>query len=159
MDAQTNHTRCNSRLAVLVVGASLAGAVLAGCSVKTQLFIPEHRDPVTGELQIPKEAEYVAGGRGELTWKIPHDGRVYVRDSTAERALFSVPVTRGQHFSIVPSEDRASLDGEDVPAADMQTRNEHRIYFLASGTSGDSNTASHYTDNSSRNSRSSNTED
>jgi hypothetical protein len=108
----------------------MAAAVIGGCKPKAQLFIPEKRDPVTGDVEIPKQAEYVAGGRGELSWKIPHDGRVYVKDSTAERALFSTMVKRGQRFAIFPSEDRASLDGEDVPAADMQTRNEHRIYFL-----------------------------
>ena len=157
MDAKIIHSSWNFRLTILVIGL-LSGAMLAGgCSVKGQLFVPEHRDPVTGEVQIPKEAEYVAGGRGELSWKIPHDGRVYVRDSTAERALFSVAVKRGQHFSIVPAEDRASLDGEDVPAADMQTRNEHRIYFLASGTPGSNSNSS---SSSSSNSRSSsNTED
>ena len=84
MDAKIIHSSWNFRLTILVIGL-LSGAMLAGgCSVKGQLFVPEHRDPVTGEVQIPKEAEYVAGGRGELSWKIPHDGRVYVRDSTAE---------------------------------------------------------------------------
>jgi hypothetical protein len=116
---------------LLLAALSCATAIAGGCKAKAELFVPEHRDPVTGEIQIPKEASYVAGGRGQLTWKIPHNGRIYVRDMTAEKALFSTEVRRGQTFTIVPSEDRASLDGEDVPAADMQTRNEHRIYFLA----------------------------
>jgi len=116
---------------LLLAALSCAPAIAGGCKAKAELFVPEHRDPVTGEIQIPKEASYVAGGRGQLTWKIPHNGRIYVRDMTAEKALFSTEVRRGQTFTIVPSEDRASLDGEDVPAADMQTRNEHRIYFLA----------------------------
>jgi hypothetical protein len=115
----------------LLLAALSCATAIVGCKASAEIFVPERRDPVTGEIQIPKEASYVAGGRGQLTWKVPHNGRIYVRDMTAEKALFSTEVRRGQSFTIVPSEDRASLDGEDVPAADMQTRNEHRIYFLA----------------------------
>jgi hypothetical protein len=39
-------------------------------------------------------------------------------------------VRRGQRFTIAPSEDRAALDGADVFEGDMQTRNEHKIYYL-----------------------------
>jgi hypothetical protein len=116
---------------LLLAALSCATATIIGCRASAELFVPEQRDPVTGEVQIPKEASYVAGGRGQLTWKVPSNGRIYVRDMTAERSLFSTEVRRGQSFTIVPGEDRAAIDGEDIRAADMQTRNEHRIYFLA----------------------------
>jgi hypothetical protein len=129
-DSNTRSRRISSAALVLLGLIGTCG-IVSGCKASAEIFVPERRDPVTGEIQIPKEASYVAGGRGQLTWKVPHNGRIYVRDMTAEKALFSTEVRRGQTFTIVPSEDRASLDGEDVPAADMQTRNEHRIYFLA----------------------------
>jgi hypothetical protein len=129
-DSNTRNRRISSAALVLLGLIGTCG-IVSGCKASAEIFVPERRDPVTGEIQIPKEASYVAGGRGQLTWKVPHNGRIYVRDMTAEKALFSTEVRRGRTFTIVPSEDRASLDGEDVPAADMQTRNEHRIYFLA----------------------------
>lgn len=131
-DSNAQHRRPIVSAAVALIGLAAACAFVTGCRAKAELFVPEQRDPVTGEVQIPKAASYVAGGRGQLTWKVPNNGRIYVRDMTAERSLFSTEVRRGQSFTIVPGEDRASLDGEDVPAAaDMQLRNEHRIYFLA----------------------------
>jgi len=123
--------RPTTNIIVLLAAMLYVAGTTAGCRAKGELFIPERRDPATGQVQLPKGAEYVAGGRGELSWKLPEDGRVYVHDVTAERTLFSTMARGGQRFAIVPAEDRASLDGEDVQgvAIAMQTRNEHRIYF------------------------------
>ena len=119
-----------SHRAVLL--ALLSSAMLAGCSGMTG----GKKDPggdigtTSTNVRIPKDAELVSQGRGELSHKARLDGRIWLRDATAERDLFTTPVRRGQRFTIAPGEDRASLDGADVFEGNMQTRNEHQIYYL-----------------------------
>ena len=115
-----------------VLLALLSSAALVGCSGLTG----GTKDPggdigtTTTNVHVPKGAELVSEGRGELSHKARLDGRIWLRDATAENDLFTMPVRRGQRFTIAPGEDRASLDGVDVFEGNMQTRNEHQIYYL-----------------------------
>ena len=110
--------------------ALLSPAALTGCSSGKDDPAGDGLGVSTTDVRVPKSAELVAQGRGELSHKARLDGRIWLYDATAEKGLFTTPVRRGQRFTIDPSEDRAALDGTDVFEGDMQTRNEHRIYYL-----------------------------
>ncbi len=92
-------------------------------------------EPQTGSAPqasviVPKTAERVAEGAGELSYKAREDGSIYLHDATAEKTLFRTPVKKAQRFTIAPSQDRASLDGKDVFTGNLSDRNEHKIYFV-----------------------------
>ena len=111
--------------------ATLSLGMVTGCELLTGGGEGEPAEiPAAQGARVPKQAELVAQGRGELSHKARADGQIWLHDATAEKTLYSVPVRRGQRFTIAPSEDRASLDGKDVFEGDMQPRSEHKIYYL-----------------------------
>lgn len=121
-----------SRSFIFVATAFLAAAS-AGCQASADSDRVSEGDVSPNsvdEMRVPLTAEIAVQGRGDLKHTVRRDGRIWLVDATAEKTLFTVPVSRGQRFIVAPNEDRASLDGLDVFAGDMHTRNEHRIYYL-----------------------------
>ncbi len=113
---------------VLFATLLIAATFAAGCEMLGDSA--EDDAPTITDVTVPKESELVAQGRGELSYKARADGRIFLHDATADKTLFATPVQRGQRFTTAPGEDRASLDGTDAFEGDMQTRNEHKVYFL-----------------------------
>jgi|SRR5687768_9254709 len=113
----------------MIVTAMLSAAVLGGCGSKE--YAADDVSPNSiDEMRIPTNAEIVIHGRGPLNHTFRRDGRMWLFDATAEKTLFTIPVERGQRFTVIPADDRAALDGQDVFGGDMELRNEHRIYYL-----------------------------
>ena len=114
----------------VIVTAMLSAAVLGGGCGSKEYAADEVSPNSVDEMRIPTNAEIVIQGRGPLNHTFRRDGRMWLFDATAEKTLFTIPVSRGQRFTVIPSEDRAALDGQDVFGGDMELRNEHRIYYL-----------------------------
>ena len=116
----------------VIVAAMLSAAVLGGggCGSRERVSADDVSPNSVDEMRIPTNAEVSIQGRGPLNHTFRRDGRMWLFDATAEKTLFTIPVSRGQRFTVIPAEDRAALDGQDVFGGDMELRNEHRIYYL-----------------------------
>ncbi len=119
-----------SRPSVIVTAMLSAAAVLGGGCGSNPYAADEVSPNSVDEMRVPTNAEVAIQGRGPLKHTFRRDGRMWLFDATAEKTLFTIPVSRGQRFTVIPSEDRAALDGQDVFGGDMELRNEHRIYYL-----------------------------
>lgn len=120
----------SARRPLLASLAMLSVAVLGGCGSGGDRFTGETSPNSIDEMRVPTNAEIAIQGRGELRHTFRRHGRMWLYDATGEKTLFTIPVERGQRFTVIPSEDRAALDGQDVFGGDMELRNEHRIYYL-----------------------------
>ena len=115
----------------MLVSAMLSTAVFGvGCGSNGQSASDDVSPNSVDEMRVPTTAEIAIQGRGRLDHTFRRDGRMWLFDATAEKTLFTIPVSRGQRFTVIPSEDRAALDGQNVFGGDMELRNEHRIYYL-----------------------------
>ena len=118
-----------SRPSMLLAALSAAAALGGGCHKGPDRFTGENPNAVD-QTRVPTTAEVVIQGRGPLDCTFREGGTMWLYDATAERTLFTIPVDRGQRFTVIPKDDRAALDGQDVFGGDMELRNEHRIYYL-----------------------------
>jgi hypothetical protein len=118
----------------MLLAALSAAAVLGGggCHKGPDRFTGENPNAVN-TMRVPTTAEVVIQGRGQLDCTFRESGTMWLYDATAERTLFTIPVDRGQRFTVIPRDDRAALDGQDVFGGNMELRNEHRIYLLPGG--------------------------
>jgi len=87
------------------------------------------RDTDHGDRRLPRNAEPVAQGTGELRWRAPSDGHLYVYDADDDRLLFEQRVRRGDDVDVSPERDRIMLDDRTVYERDLVRRHAHRIYF------------------------------
>jgi hypothetical protein len=126
-------TRTRTALLAAVVGA--AGLALgAGCASDSAGSKSTTRSP-SGE--VPRTAEVAKRGRGELTYRAPDDGKIWVVEGENDRVLYTGRVRRGDEFQLQPARNRAYLNDRQVVDKDVKSDSGHRIYFESdSGRSG-----------------------
>ena len=79
--------------------------------------------------QLPRNAKSVATGAGEITYRVPSHGRIYIYDAGNERVLMSREVHDGQTVLVDPERDRVLIDGKKVYDNNLERKHTHRIYF------------------------------
>jgi len=84
--------------------------------------------------QIPSTAERVAEGTGDVSYRAPDNGRVYVFDRNDDRIVFTGDVDKDQLVVVDTKNDRITVGDKVVSEKSLHPGNAHRIFF-ESGTS------------------------
>ncbi|WP_428939867.1 hypothetical protein [Fontivita pretiosa] len=88
----------------------------------------ERREPLTVS-GVPKSAELLREGSGELSARASSDGKAYLYDVNDGRVVWSGNVQRGELITIDPDNDRAAVEGKVVFDQNLERRHSHRIYL------------------------------
>ena len=67
---------------------------------------------------------------GGVSFKTPHDGKLYVYDVDAKRVIWSGFMRDGERFQTDSNSGRASIDGQSVINRDLNPDHRYRLYFL-----------------------------
>lgn len=113
------------RLLVAALAVSTT-SILGGCNISDSGDSGRHEDR---ELSVPKKAEIVAEGRGDLSYKARRDGVIYVYDYDDTATLFRQRIREGQRLTVSPEQNAATLDGKKVYDQDLKKKHIHRLYF------------------------------
>jgi hypothetical protein len=90
------------------------------------------RDRISQTIsEVPREAERIEEGRGELSWAARADGTIYLYDVNDRRVVDTQRVRKGQRYTIAPERDLATLDGRPVYEQNLDRDHTHRLYFLS----------------------------
>jgi len=137
------------RSLVRMFGLTLASAAflgLVGCSEltgdsdhssssdRTSSRTADHYD-ISG---IPRSAEMLDSGNGEVSVKAPERGTVYLVDLDSSRTVWSGRIDRGERFTVDPENDRAAINGRVVYERNLERKHRHAVYFDPSDYSRDS---------------------
>lgn len=82
-----------------------------------------------GAITVPKSAEIVREGTGDLSWRADRDGVVYLFDVDTNTAIFKSRIKSGQRFTAAPAQDSATLDGKSVFKGSMNPKHKYKVYF------------------------------
>jgi hypothetical protein len=119
--------RTRTALFALVGTAGLAlGALGAGCTSDGAGSNDTTRSPSD---EVPRTARLVKRDRGELTYRPPDDGKIWVVEGENDRMLYTGRVRRGDEFQLQPARNRAYLNDRKVVDTDIKSDSGHRIYF------------------------------
>jgi hypothetical protein len=77
---------------------------------------------------LPRDAVSVQSGRGDISYRVTEDGRVFVYDSTDNRLRWDKNVDRGDVVLVRPDADRIGLN-DRLEKVELERENSHRIYF------------------------------
>jgi hypothetical protein len=79
---------------------------------------------------VPKTARLEAEGRGDLSYKAPRDGYVYVVDHRDRRLIYEGPLYEGETLLIAPYRNVIEVDGKRVKKVkDLENKHIHRVFF------------------------------
>ena len=96
--------------------------------------------PVVVEEQrrlVPETARLRTEGRGDLTFKAPRDGFVYVVDSRERKLVYEGPLDEGETLMVAPYRNQIEVDGQRVKRVkDLDNKHIHRIFFEREGSRG-----------------------
>ena len=108
--------RCIYR--VLYPALMVAGLAAAGCAGSGQT--------------VPSGAQEVSSGNREVSYTVPQDGKIYLRDDFDKRTAYSAEVHKNQVVRFDPSQNTVFVDGavaaQQIPGAWHQ----HTLFFEAS---------------------------
>jgi hypothetical protein len=88
----------------------------------------DDRDTLDAD-RLPRSAKSVATGTGQVSYRAPSRGRIYVYDADSERVLMSREIHDGQTILVDPDQDRVLIDGKKVYDNNLERKHTHRIYF------------------------------
>jgi hypothetical protein len=129
-----------TRTAVLAVSLAATGLSLgAGCTdtlgtdrdrsdsrSDTRDRAGDPQDPPPG---VPRTARLVKREFGELNFRAPDDGTMWVVESTNNSVIYEKAVRRGDEFRLDPERNRAYLNDRPVIDRDVKPDIRHRIFF------------------------------
>jgi hypothetical protein len=79
---------------------------------------------------IPRTAGLRAEGRGDLSFKAPRDGFVYVLDSRDKKLVYEGPMDENETLLIAPYRNVIEIDGRRVKRVkDLDNKHIHKIFF------------------------------
>lgn len=96
-----------------------------------QLRLAEKREERERLRRIPREADRVAGGRGDLDYTAPESGKIYVRDQRTGKVIYRGRVEEGQTFRLDADDNRAYRDDKVVDREIGRKAHKNEIYFDA----------------------------
>lgn len=78
---------------------------------------------------IPRSAQSVAHGFGEVSWRAEAAGTVWIGDDNNKRMLLTHPVKADDFVEIDPSQDRVKLNGRVIYRQNLESKHGHSIFF------------------------------
>jgi hypothetical protein len=97
----------------------------------------DRADTARGSIQrdIPARAQEVrtVSGRDSVTYRPDRNGTLYVWDADENRLIWSGHVDRNQRFTLDPSGNIVSLDGQRVVDRSMSPQHSYKLYFDDTG--------------------------
>ena len=86
---------------------------------------------------VPETARLRVEGRGDITFKAPRDGFVYVVDTRERKLVYEGPLDEGETLMVAPYRNQVEVDGQRVKRVkDLDNKHIHRIFFEREGTRG-----------------------
>jgi hypothetical protein len=85
------------------------------------------------QLSLSQNAKVVAEGAGDLKYRAPQDGRIFVYDVEDSAALNVRHVRTGQVFEVRPETNQVVLDGVRVKGQEIKKDHTYRLYFEPEG--------------------------
>ena len=79
--------------------------------------------------EIPKTAAVMGDSRGDITWSAPHDGMVYVYDSSNNELVYSGQVNAGDSVNLNMGDKDVRINGRKVASDALIHDHRHQIYF------------------------------
>ena len=120
--------RCLALTIAAIVAIGLSGCeMFDGDDNDNDRTPSERRDTLSS--QVPRSAELLREGSGELSARASSDGKVYLYDVNDGRVVWSGNVQRGELITIDPENDRAAVEGKVVFDQNLERRHSHRIYL------------------------------
>jgi len=100
---------------VLYPALVVAGLAAAGCAGSGQT--------------VPSGAQEVSSGNREVSYTVPQDGKIYLRDDVDKRTAYSAEVRKNQVVRFDPKQNAVLIDGavaaQQIPGAWHQ----HTLFF------------------------------
>ena len=82
------------------------------------------------EPLVPKTARLRTEGRGDLSFKSPRDGYVYVVDTRDRKLVYEGPLDEGETLLVAPFRNVIEVDGQRVKRVkELDNKHIHRIFF------------------------------
>ena len=97
-------------------GLCMLGAFLAGC-------MSERNQHVAPQATLASE------GTGEVSYRAPEDGKVYVFDQNDNRVVYVGDVQKDQLVQVDPNKDDITVGDKIVFEKGLHKGNSHRIFF------------------------------
>ena len=118
--------------------AFLLAVPIVGCEttqdLKDVVAEPEaDTSAVARQLSLSQNAKVVAEGAGDLKYRAPQDGRIFVYDVEDSAALNVRHVRTGQVFEVRPATNQVVLDGVKVKGQEIKKDHTYRLYFEPEG--------------------------
>ena len=86
---------------------------------------------------VPETARLRVEGRGDITFKAPRDGFVYVVDTRERKLVYEGPLDEGETLLVAPYRNQVEVDGQRVKRVkDLENKHIHRIFFERESTRG-----------------------
>ena len=90
----------------------------------------EMKYPADFDNGIPSGARLVReSDRRDISYKTPHDGKMYVYDVDSKRVLWSGYMRDGERFTVDSQNGRASINNQSVTNRDLPDH-QFRLYFV-----------------------------
>jgi hypothetical protein len=128
------HQKLNRFTLALLLAMPILGCE-ANQDLKDMVEQPESADTraVARQLSLSQNAKVVAEGAGDLKFRAPQDGRVFVYDVEDSAALNVRHVRTGQVFEVRPESNQVVLDGVKVKGQEIKKDHTYRLYFEPEG--------------------------
>lgn len=123
----------------VVVAAMMMGTVivgLGGCEGMQDTSPPESVPGDDGGVGGGHAEPYlVEAGIGELRYRAPADGRMWVENRTRGYQIISRSIKRNDEVRVRPAKDEIEVNGQTIYGENLEKNHEHGIYFR-SGSGG-----------------------
>lgn len=124
--------------AMLTAGAA-AIMFSAGCGEIVATDDPDNQPVIGGSPRpygrIPDGAESLASGNGKLRVRAPGDGRVWIGNDDRRYEIVSATVRRNKEIVVDVKGDKITVDGQVVYGDNLESKDRHTVFFLASSGS------------------------
>lgn len=100
---------------------------------------PSNDPPQVGDIprprSVPSSADNVQSGFGSLRFRAPHEGRVWVANTTRVYEIIAVDVKRNDEIKVRPDDDRVELNGQTIYSQNLEKKHQHAIFYRETGSS------------------------